>query len=259
MTDIAASPKQEPIAVLEDLLRQRYSCRAYRPDPVPRPTIDRILAAAQRTASWCNSQPWQVVIASGAAKATLPRCDLRRGQFRRPGGRRFCVSPRISRRLSGAAARKRLPALQHPRHRARRQGGLCPAGPGEFQFLRRAACRHHSHRRGARHLWCDRLRRLCRQFPAGGAGAGPRRHPAGGAGVPLRPDPSPFRARRQPAGGVRNFVRLSGSRPQDQQLPHFARRHCRHRNLRRRVGGGSGGRRIRTSAAAFPKTPLCLP
>jgi nitroreductase len=27
-----------------------------------------VLAAAQRTASWCNSQPWQVVIASGAAK-----------------------------------------------------------------------------------------------------------------------------------------------------------------------------------------------
>jgi nitroreductase len=35
---------------------------------VPRPTIERILTAAQRTASWCNSQPWQVVIASGAAK-----------------------------------------------------------------------------------------------------------------------------------------------------------------------------------------------
>jgi nitroreductase len=57
-----------PIAVLEDLLGQRYSCRAYRPDQVPRATIERILTAAQRTASWCNSQPWQVVIASGAAK-----------------------------------------------------------------------------------------------------------------------------------------------------------------------------------------------
>ena len=57
-----------PIAVLEDLMASRYSCRAYRPDPVPRPTIERILTAAQRTASWCNSQPWQVVIASGAAK-----------------------------------------------------------------------------------------------------------------------------------------------------------------------------------------------
>jgi nitroreductase len=57
-----------PIAVLEDLLASRYSCRAFRPDPVPRPTIERILTAAQRTASWCNSQPWQIVIASGQAK-----------------------------------------------------------------------------------------------------------------------------------------------------------------------------------------------
>ncbi len=74
MSDIATKTPdsqysiEERIGVLEDLLGERYSCRAYRPDPVPRPTIERILAAAQRTASWCNSQPWQVVIASGAAK-----------------------------------------------------------------------------------------------------------------------------------------------------------------------------------------------
>jgi nitroreductase len=59
---------EERIGVLEELLGERYSCRAYRPDPVPRSTIERILTAAQRTASWCNSQPWQVLIASGAAK-----------------------------------------------------------------------------------------------------------------------------------------------------------------------------------------------
>jgi len=61
------SSAEAPIAVVEDLLAARYSCRAFRPDPVPRPTIERILVAAQRTASWCNSQPWQVVIASGPA------------------------------------------------------------------------------------------------------------------------------------------------------------------------------------------------
>ncbi len=55
------------ISVLEHLLAQRHSCRAFRPDPVPRPTIERILGLAQRTASWCNSQPWQVVVTSGAA------------------------------------------------------------------------------------------------------------------------------------------------------------------------------------------------
>ncbi|HEX9590484.1 MAG TPA: nitroreductase family protein, partial [Bradyrhizobium sp.] len=56
-----------PIELLEDLLASRYSCRAFRPGPVPRLTIERILTAAQKTASWCNSQPWQLAIASGAA------------------------------------------------------------------------------------------------------------------------------------------------------------------------------------------------
>jgi nitroreductase len=59
---------EDRIGVLEELLRERYSCRAFLPDPVPRSTIDRILTVAQRTASWCNSQPWQVLIASGEAK-----------------------------------------------------------------------------------------------------------------------------------------------------------------------------------------------
>jgi nitroreductase len=56
-----------PIDVLEDLLAKRFSCRAFKPDPVPRAVIERLLAAAQKTASWCNSQPWQLVITSGAA------------------------------------------------------------------------------------------------------------------------------------------------------------------------------------------------
>ena len=56
-----------PIEILEELLASRFSCRAFKPDPVPRATIECILAAAQKTASWCNSQPWQLVVASGAA------------------------------------------------------------------------------------------------------------------------------------------------------------------------------------------------
>jgi nitroreductase len=34
---------------------------------VPRATIERLLAIAQRTASWCNAQPWQVIVTSGTA------------------------------------------------------------------------------------------------------------------------------------------------------------------------------------------------
>lgn len=50
---------------LAQLLDTRFSCRAFRPDPVPRSIIDRIAAMAQRSASWCNAQPWQVVITCG--------------------------------------------------------------------------------------------------------------------------------------------------------------------------------------------------
>ena len=59
---------EQRIGVLEELLNERYSVRAFLAREVPREIIERVLTTAQRTASWCNSQPWQVVIASGAAK-----------------------------------------------------------------------------------------------------------------------------------------------------------------------------------------------
>lgn len=63
----ASNAADDAVATLDRLLRERHSCRAYRADPVPRTTIESILALAQRTASWCNSQPWHLTIASGAA------------------------------------------------------------------------------------------------------------------------------------------------------------------------------------------------
>ncbi|HYF16974.1 MAG TPA: nitroreductase [Ramlibacter sp.] len=49
------------------VLDARFSCRGYLPDEVPLATIEAILAMAQRTASWCNSQPWQVTLTRPAA------------------------------------------------------------------------------------------------------------------------------------------------------------------------------------------------
>src|SRR5260370_22526170 len=66
--DASVDQKQDRIGVLEELLGERYSVRAFLPREVPRETIEHVLTAAQRTASWCNSQPWQVLIASGEAK-----------------------------------------------------------------------------------------------------------------------------------------------------------------------------------------------
>ena len=52
---------------LETLLSQRFSCRGFRADPVPRAVQQQVLALAQKTASWCNSQPWRVHVVEGAA------------------------------------------------------------------------------------------------------------------------------------------------------------------------------------------------
>jgi nitroreductase len=55
------------VAAFETLLAGRYSCRGFLPQELPTELIERILAIAQRTPSWCNSQPWQVHITRGAA------------------------------------------------------------------------------------------------------------------------------------------------------------------------------------------------
>ncbi|WP_299588503.1 nitroreductase family protein [uncultured Tateyamaria sp.] len=52
---------------LYDTLRARFSCRAFRPDPVDADTITRIVDAARHVPSWCNAQPWQLILTSGAA------------------------------------------------------------------------------------------------------------------------------------------------------------------------------------------------
>jgi nitroreductase len=53
--------------ILECLLSTRHSCRGFLRDPVDDHLIARILSISQRTPSWCNAQPWQVIITKGAA------------------------------------------------------------------------------------------------------------------------------------------------------------------------------------------------
>jgi nitroreductase len=49
------------------LMKQRWSCRAFLPEEVPDDLMRRMLSVAQRTASWCNTQPWHVYITRGEA------------------------------------------------------------------------------------------------------------------------------------------------------------------------------------------------
>ncbi|GGS27117.1 nitroreductase [Streptomyces humidus] len=73
MTTAADVPSREAQAaetefdMVDRLLRRRHSCRAFSSTPVPHETLTSLLDSAQRTASWCNVQPWQVVVTSGTA------------------------------------------------------------------------------------------------------------------------------------------------------------------------------------------------
>jgi nitroreductase len=52
---------------LDALLAARHSCRAFLPDPVDPALVERITATAQRVPSWCNAQPWQLIVTRPAA------------------------------------------------------------------------------------------------------------------------------------------------------------------------------------------------
>ena len=72
-------------AVLERLLAQRFSCRGFLSRPVPQATLERIVTLAQRTASWCNAQPWQVHITRADATERFRQAMLAPAQAGEPG------------------------------------------------------------------------------------------------------------------------------------------------------------------------------
>ncbi|WP_420395560.1 nitroreductase [Nioella sp.] len=60
---------------LTHILDARYSCRAFRSNPLPRDLIEEIVSDAQKVASWCNAQPWQLVV-TGAEETDRLRAAL---------------------------------------------------------------------------------------------------------------------------------------------------------------------------------------
>ncbi len=50
---------------VSDALIRRFTVRAFKPEPVDRRTLEKILDAALRAPSWANTQPWEIYIAGG--------------------------------------------------------------------------------------------------------------------------------------------------------------------------------------------------
>jgi nitroreductase len=67
------TPTPDQIAAVDAAITTRRSLRAFLPTPVPRETIEQILAVASRAPSGTNTQPWKVYVLTGHAKAELSR------------------------------------------------------------------------------------------------------------------------------------------------------------------------------------------
>lgn len=59
------------VTALEAVINGRHAIRAFRPEPVPRATLERILGLAARAPSGGNLQPWRVHVVEGGAKRRL--------------------------------------------------------------------------------------------------------------------------------------------------------------------------------------------
>lgn len=73
------------LAALERLTTSRSTCRAYLPTPVDGHLIRRILDVASRSASWCNVQPWQLVITESPERTECFRQALVKHATNHPG------------------------------------------------------------------------------------------------------------------------------------------------------------------------------
>jgi nitroreductase len=74
MSQAPATPNAlHQAAIVDAAITSRRSVRAFLPTPVPRETIEAILAVAARAPSGTNTQPWQVHVLTGAAKAALSK------------------------------------------------------------------------------------------------------------------------------------------------------------------------------------------
>lgn len=60
-------------ATVEEALLSRRSLRAFRPDPVPREVVERILALASRAPSGTNVQPWKVHAIAGEVRDRIAK------------------------------------------------------------------------------------------------------------------------------------------------------------------------------------------
>ena len=55
----------EPKYNFKELMKERHSCRKFQSKPIPEEILKDIITISLDSPSWCNSQPWNIYVASG--------------------------------------------------------------------------------------------------------------------------------------------------------------------------------------------------
>ena len=48
-----------------ELMKERHSCRRFQSKPIPEEVLKDIISISLMAPSWCNSQPWNIYVATG--------------------------------------------------------------------------------------------------------------------------------------------------------------------------------------------------
>lgn len=75
-----------------DALTTRFTCRAFKSEPVDRRTLEQVMEAALKSPSWANTQPWEIYVAGGevlnrlreAYITNLKNCEARNPELTAP-------------------------------------------------------------------------------------------------------------------------------------------------------------------------------
>lgn len=79
----------------EQLIRERYSVRSYKPEHLPQEVIDRILEAGHVAPTGCNNQPQRILVLNTDASMELLR-GCTRSHFNAPCAMLVCHNPNES-------------------------------------------------------------------------------------------------------------------------------------------------------------------
>ena len=63
-----------------ELMKERHSCRKFQSKPIPEATLKDIISISLMAPSWCNSQPWNIYVASGKTMEEIRKEWIAKGK-----------------------------------------------------------------------------------------------------------------------------------------------------------------------------------